>query len=43
LIQHFKEGEVMPHPEGNYYHYRTWPLPKKLVTGPIFVKWGLLG
>jgi len=43
LIRHFDAGEPMPHPEGNYYVYRIWPLPKKLVSGPIFVKWGLLG
>jgi len=43
LIQHFKEGDVMPYPQGNYYHYRIWPLPKKRVTGPLSVKWGLLG
>ncbi|MFV2946319.1 DUF6396 domain-containing protein, partial [Pseudomonas japonica] len=43
VIQHFNEGELMPHPEGNYYLHRIWPLPRKLVRGPIFVKWGLLG
>ncbi len=42
-IQHFNEGELMPYPEGNYYVFRTWPLPRKLVKGPMFVKWGLLG
>jgi hypothetical protein len=43
LIQHFNEGDLMPHPEGSYYIYRVWPLPRKLVKGPMQVKWGLLG
>ncbi|MEE1922772.1 DUF6396 domain-containing protein [Pseudomonas sp. 148P] len=43
VIQHFNEGDLMPHPEGNYYLHRIWPLPRKLVRGPIYVKWGLLG
>ncbi|MDR0280937.1 MAG: DUF6396 domain-containing protein [Paucimonas sp.] len=43
LIQHFNEGDLMPHPEGNYYIHRVWPLPRKLVKGPMQVKWGLLG
>ncbi len=43
VIQHFNEGDLLPHPEGNYYIHRIWPLPRKLMKGPIYVKWGLLG